>query len=134
MSLYLLDTNIASYVIKGDIPAVRRRLVTVPMANVGVSAVTEGELRYGVARRPGATRLAVIVDEFLIRVTIHPWDSETARRYGRLRAAIESEGRPIGNLDMMIAAHALTLGAVLVTHDRAFARITGLKTEDWTTP
>ena len=131
-SRYLLDTNIASYVIKGSIPAVRRRLVKVPMAQVAISAVTEGELRDGVARRPDATRLGTIVDEFLLRVTIHPWDSEAARHYGRLRAALEREGQPMGNLDMMIGAHALALGVVLVTNDRAFARIKKLKVEDWT--
>ena len=133
-SRYLLDTNIASYVIKGNVPAVRRRLVKVPMAHVAISAVTEGELRYGVARRPDAARLEIIVDEFLLRVTIHPWDSEAARQYGRLRAALECKGQPMGNLDMMIGAHALALGVVLVTNDRAFARIKELKVEDWTKP
>jgi tRNA(fMet)-specific endonuclease VapC len=133
-SRYLLDANIAGYVIKGNIPAVRRRLVKVPMAQVSISAVTEAELRYGVERRPDATRLEAIVDEFLLRVTVHPWDSEAARHYGRLRATLEREGRPMGNLDMMIGAHALALGAVLVTNDRAFARIKKLKVEDWTKP
>jgi len=66
-SRYLLDTNIASYVIKGNIPAVRRRIVQVPMAQLAISAVTEGELRYGAARRPDAARLRSIVDEFLLR-------------------------------------------------------------------
>lgn len=69
---YLLDTNTASYVIKGNIPAVRRRLVAVPMARVFISTVTEGELRFGVARRAGAAKLAHVVEEFLVRVTILP--------------------------------------------------------------
>jgi predicted nucleic acid-binding protein len=72
---YLLDTNTVSYIILGNIPAVRRRLVRVPMALVFISAVTEGELRFGVARRPGVTKLEQIVEEFLLRVTILPWDS-----------------------------------------------------------
>ena len=105
-SRYLLDTNIASYVIKGNIPAVRRRIVQVPMAQLAISAVTEGELRYGTARRPDAARLRTIVDEFLLRMTILPWDSEAAQHYGQIRAALEREGQPMGNLDMMIAAHA----------------------------
>ena len=133
-SRYLLDTNIASYVIKGNIPAVRRRIVQVPMAQLAISAVTEGELRYGTARRPDAARLRTIVDEFLLRMTILPWDSEAAQHYGQIRAALEREGQPMGNLDMMIAAHALALGAVLVTNDRAFTRIRELKVEDWTKP
>jgi tRNA(fMet)-specific endonuclease VapC len=134
MSEYLLDTNIASYVIKGNIPAVRRRIVQVPMAQLAVSAVTEGELRYGAARRPDAARLRTIVDEFLLRMTILPWDSEAARHYGQIRAALEREGQPMGNLDTMIGAHALALGATLVTNDRAFTRIRELKVEDWTKP
>jgi tRNA(fMet)-specific endonuclease VapC len=133
-SRYLLDTNIASYVIKGNIPAVRRRIVQVPMAQLAISAVTEGELRYGAARRPDAARLRTIVDEFLLRMTILPWDSEAARHYGQIRAALEREGQPMGNLDTMIGAHALALGAILVTNDRAFTRIRELKVEDWTKP
>jgi tRNA(fMet)-specific endonuclease VapC len=129
--LYLLDTNLASYVIKGSVPAVQRHIGRVPMAQLAISAVTEGELLYGVARRPEATRLHAIVKEFLLRVSIAPWDSDVARHYGTLRAAFERQGRPIGNLDMMIGAHALALGAVLVTNDQAFSRIKGLKIENW---
>lgn len=129
---YLLDTNIASYIIKGNVPAVRRRLVRLPMARVFLSTVTEGELHYGVARRPGATKLRQIVEEFLLRVTVLPWDSDAARHYGHLRAELERVGQPMGNLDMMIGAHALAAGAILVSNDRAFARIKKLDIEDWT--
>lgn len=128
--LFLLDTNIASYVIKG-VPAVRRHIERVQMAQLAISAVTEGELRYGVARRPDTTRLHAIVNEFLLRVSIEPWDSNVARHYGTLRAALEKQGGPIGNLEMMIGSHALALGAVLVTNDQAFSRIKGLKIENW---
>jgi tRNA(fMet)-specific endonuclease VapC len=131
---YLLDTNIASYVIKGNIPAVRRHVVQVPMAQLAISAVTEGELRYGAARRSEAARLRTIVDEFLLRMTILPWDSQAAQYYGHIRAALEREGQPMGNLDTMIGAHALALGAVLVTNDQAFTRIKELNVEDWTKP
>ena len=129
--LYLLDTNIASYLIKGISPAVRRHIENVQMAQLAISAVTEGELLYGVARRPEATRLHAIVNEFLLRVSVQPWDSNVARHYGTLRAALEKQGRPIGNLDMMIGAHALALGAVLVTNGQTFSRIRGLKIENW---
>lgn len=129
---YLLDTNTASYIIKGNIPAVRRRLVRVPMARIFISAVTEGELRFGVARRPGAAKLAHVVEEFLVRVTILPWGSGAARHYGQLRADLERTGQPMGNLDLMIGAHAVAAGLVLVSHDRAFTRIKKLKMEDWT--
>ena len=132
--LHLLDTKTAICIIEGNVPAVRRRLVEIPMAQVAVSTVTEGELRNGVARRPDATRLQMIVDEFLLRLTILPWDSEAARHYGDLRASLEGEGRPMGNLDIMIAAQALASDLVLVTHDQAFKRIRKLKIEDWTKP
>lgn len=128
---YLLDTNTASYVIKGNIPRVRERLLKVPMAQVAISAVTEAELRFGVVRRPEAERLRVAVEEFLLRVESLPWDSEAAQQYASVRAVLEREGEPMGNLDLMIAAHALAAEAVLVTTDRAFRRVKRLKTEDW---
>jgi tRNA(fMet)-specific endonuclease VapC len=130
---YLLDTNIASYIIKGNVPAVRRRLVRHPISEIAVSSVTEGELSYGVARRSDAVRLRAVVDEFLLRVTILPWDSDAAQQYGALRAVLEREGQPMGSLDIMIGAHALAAGLILVTNDRAFGRIAGLKAQDWTT-
>lgn len=74
MTHYLLDTNIASCIIKGNSPAVDRRLVKVPMAQLG-SSVTEGELRFGAARLPHAVRLHAMIEEFLLRVVIFPWDS-----------------------------------------------------------
>ena len=129
---YLLDTNTASYVIKGNFPRVRDHLLRVPMAEVGISVITEAELRFGVARLPASTRLKLAVEEFLIRVEILPWDSDAARQYADLRAALEAEGTPMGNMDMMIAAQALAAEVVLVTHDRVFRRVNGLKMVDWT--
>ena len=79
-----------------------------------------------------ATRLHSLIEDFFLRVAILPWDSEAAQHYGHLRASLERDGRPMGNLDTMIAAHAIALGATLVTNDRAFARIKKLKVEDWT--
>jgi tRNA(fMet)-specific endonuclease VapC len=132
MPRYLLDTNIASCIIKGNSPAVDRRLVKVPMAQIAISAVTEGELRFGAARLlPHATRLHNMIEDFFLRVAVLPWDSDAAQQYGQLRATLEREGQPMGNLDTMIAAHALALDAVLVTNDHAFARIKKLKVVDW---
>jgi tRNA(fMet)-specific endonuclease VapC len=76
--------------------------------------------------------LEQIVEEFLLRITILPWDSDAARQYAQLRADLERVGHPMGNLDMMIGAHAAAAGLVLVSNDRAFARIKKLKIEDWT--
>jgi tRNA(fMet)-specific endonuclease VapC len=129
---YLLDTNMASYIIKGNRPALDRHLAKVPMARVAISAVTEGELRFGAARLPNNAHLHRLLEEFFLRVAILPWDSSAAQQYGDLRAWLEREGRPMGNLDTMIAAHALALELILVTSDQAFSRIRKLKVEDWT--
>ena len=131
---YLLDTNAVSYIIKGNFPHVRDRLLKVPIAEVGISVVTEAELLFGVARLPHAVKLAVVVEEFLRRIEIFSWDSAAALHYARQRAALEERGEPIGNLDLMIASQALALEAIIVTNDRVFRRIKGLKTEDWTRP
>jgi tRNA(fMet)-specific endonuclease VapC len=129
---YLLDTNTVSYIIKGIFPHVRERLLKVRVSEVGISVVTEAELRFGVARLPQATKLAFVVEEFLLRVDVLPWDSPAARHYARLRATLEEHGEPMGNLDLMIAAQALAAGAILVSNDRVFRRVKGLKVEDWT--
>lgn len=128
---YLLDTNAASYIIKGNMPAVRDKLLKVEMSEVGISTVTEAELRFGVARIPEAVRLREAIEEFLIRVETICWDSGAARAYAKLRTTLERTGEPMGNLDMMIAAQALASEMVLVTNDKVFRRVKGLKLEDW---
>jgi tRNA(fMet)-specific endonuclease VapC len=102
------------------------------MAQLAISAVTEGELCFGAARLPHATRLHNLIEDFFLRVAVLPWDSDAAQQYGQLRATLKREGKPMGNLDTMIAAHALALDAVLVTNDHAFASIKKLKVVDWT--
>jgi tRNA(fMet)-specific endonuclease VapC len=129
---YLLDTNTVSYIIKGTFPHVRERLLKVPISAVGISVVTEAEMRFGVARLPQATKVAIVVEEFLLRVEVLRWDSPAARQYARLRAVLEEHGEPMGNLDLMIAAQALAVGAILVSNDRVFRRVKSLKVEDWT--
>ncbi len=131
---YLLDTNTASYVIKGNLPRVRERLVAIPLAEIAISVVTEAELWFGVERRPDAPKLHPAVEEFLLRINKPAWDSECARQYARLRTALEAHGEPVGNLDLMIAAQALALEATLITSDRVFRRIKELNIEDWTKP
>ncbi|MDP9160794.1 MAG: type II toxin-antitoxin system VapC family toxin [Acidobacteriota bacterium] len=128
---YLLDTNIASFIIKGNLPQVRQRLLKIPMSDVGISVVTEAELRFGVARLSEATRLKTAIEEFLLRVEILPWDSRAAQHYAYIRAELQREGIPLGNLDMMIAAQALAAECTLVTNDQGFHRVNKLKIEDW---
>ncbi len=129
---YLLDTNTVSYIIRGNHPRVRERLLRVAMSEVGISVITEAELLFGLARRPDATKLKIVVEEFLLRVEVLPWDSEAARQYSRIRAVLEGGGEPVGNLDLMIAAQALASDLVLVSSDTVFRRVKGLKIEDWT--
>jgi tRNA(fMet)-specific endonuclease VapC len=129
---YLLDTDIASYAIKGNVPRVRERLLKTPMSDVGISVITEAELRFGVARKPAAAHLKLAVEEFLVRVEMLPWDSAAAQHYAELRSVLEKAGTPISNFDLMIAAQALAADATLVTHDRLFRHVKHLKIEDWT--
>lgn len=129
---YMLDTNTASYIIKGNPPAVRERLREVPMASVCISVITQAELLLGVARKPDALRLRDTVREFLLRLEILSWNSAAAEAYAQLRAECERNGTMLGSMDMLIAAHAVAAGAVLVTHDNAFYNIKHmLRLEDW---
>lgn len=129
----MLDTNMASYVIKGNPPEVRARLAALPMDNIVVSVVTQAELLYGLARKGHPAAFARLIREFLLRVQVLPWDSDTATAYGDLRATCAASGITLGALDMMIAAHALAAKATLVTHDKAFSLIPNdaLAIEDW---
>ncbi|MEA1924214.1 MAG: type II toxin-antitoxin system VapC family toxin [Pseudomonadota bacterium] len=132
---YMLDTNMVSYIIKGVPVTVRDHLRNVPMASVSISAITEAELMHGVARKPEAKHLALAVNEFLLRVEILPWDSDAAKAYAQLRTSCEKEGKPLGNMDMQIAAHSVAVGAILITNDQAFYNVKHrLTLQDWTKP
>lgn len=131
MTLYLLDTNAVSAALKGH-PALDRRLGALSTGQWCISAITRSELRYGVARRPGATRLAQVIEAFLNTARTAPWDARAADRHGELRAELAAQGRRIGDFDEMIAAHAMALDATLVTDNmRHFARVPGLATQNW---
>lgn len=131
MIRHLLDTNAVSHALRGH-PRLLERLTTVSMASLCVSVVTEAELRFGLARRPEATRLHDLVGEFLRRVDVLPWDSSCAAHYGVLRAQLGNRGKALAPLDLLIAAHALAIGAVLVSSDKAFGHCGRLVREDWT--
>jgi tRNA(fMet)-specific endonuclease VapC len=130
MKRYMLDTNTVSYLLR-DMPSVSKRVVQEPMAALCISAITEGELLFGIAKRPDAIKLHKAVAEFLKRVEVLPWDSASAACYGLTRADMEREGKAIAPLDMLIGSHALSLNLTLVTNDKAFAQMEGLETEDW---
>lgn len=132
-SLYLLDTNTISYVVNGHSQAARRML-EINLDESSISAVTEGELRYGLAKKPAAIKLRKAVETLLTVVNVLPWDSEAAKAYGMMRAKMTAAGKTLSALDMMIAAHAASLNAVLVTNDKAFRHAAGLHTTvNWTT-
>ena len=129
---YLLDTNIVSLILKGRSQRAAEVMATKPRARVGVSVITEMELRFGLEKHPSPGRLKLVVDGFLSTVRVLPFPPEIASIYGRLRWALERAGRPIGPLDTIIAAHSVALGAILVTNNTAeFGRVAGLRCEDW---
>lgn len=134
MNLYLLDTNIASAAMRGD-AGIDQRLAQLAPGQWCISAITRSELRFGVERKPSATRLARVLEAFLSAAEVAPWDTAAADAHGRLRAALQLRGTPIGVFDEMIGAHGLALGAVVVTDNtRHFARIPGLAIENWLRP
>ena len=131
MKRYMLDTNTVSHLIR-EHPAVVRRVVAMPLASLCVSAITEGELLFGLAKRPDAKRLHSAVREFIRCVEVLPWNSAISEQYGSVRADMESRGKILAPLDLLIAAHALGADAVLATNDRAFGYVPNLQVEDWT--
>jgi tRNA(fMet)-specific endonuclease VapC len=133
--LYMLDTNQASYLLKGKSPATRARIVSLRPGEIAcLSAVTEAELLYGIAKSGIGEERMKLLHWFLLLVAIYPWGREEAAVYGQLRARQEAMGKTLGPLDMQIAAHAISLGAVLVTNDKAFRQVPDLMgVENWAT-
>ncbi|MGD8358310.1 MAG: PIN domain-containing protein [Lysobacterales bacterium] len=130
--MHMLDTNICIYVLKHHSDRLRHRFKVT--RSLCVSAVTYAELCFGIESGPAAARRArwEQLDAFTRLLLIEPLDAEAGRRYGRLRAWLRRRGMPIGNNDLFIAAHALSLGAVLVTNnEREFGRIPDLLVENW---
>jgi tRNA(fMet)-specific endonuclease VapC len=129
---YLLDTNICIYVIKRKPLAVMETLKEYAVGDIGVSSITAGELWYGVAKSRHQKTNAQALVQFLLPLTVAPFDDGAAEAYGEIRAALEREGQPIGAMDMLIAAHAVSLGVVLVTNnEREFVRVPELVVENW---
>ncbi|WP_047309597.1 type II toxin-antitoxin system VapC family toxin [Rhodopseudomonas palustris] len=132
MSGWMLDTNVASHIVRGDKREIIERLVALPISDVVISSITEAELLYGLAKRGYPTALSDRVREFLLRVDVLPWDHDVTKTYADLRATCEANGVTLAPLDMMIAAHAAATDMTLVTRDKAFARVPHpLRIEDW---
>jgi tRNA(fMet)-specific endonuclease VapC len=124
----MLDTNTVSCIVRGKSHAARAALDGLRGENIAcISAITEAELRYGVAKQaPGLTRQSVLT-RFFAKTRVLPWGSEQALAYGDLRARLEREGKVLGPLDMLIAAHAISANATLVTRDKAFAQVEDMR-------
>lgn len=133
MTRYLLDTNIVSYFVKGINDGLVTRMERGFKAqNIAISTVTRAELRFGMemmdAKDKRRTRITLLLND----LPALPWNSAAADLFGEIKARLQRQGKPIGELDTQIAAHALSEGLILVTHNtRHFDRITGLKLEDW---
>ncbi len=124
------DTCIA--VIKRQPEAALKKLRGKTIGQVGISSITLSELSFGAARSTRPAQNLEALREFLLPLDVAPYDELCAFRYGLVRASLETKGRPIGALDALIAAHALAIDAVLVTHNtRELARVVGLQLEDW---
>ena len=119
MRRYLLDTNIVSQLLKGS-ATVRDRIVSLPIPALCISAVTNGEMIFGLMKRPEAVRLHQAARQLSQRVDVLPWDEKVSQCYGEIRAILTGKGITLAPLDLMIFAHAAAVGAVMVTDDRAF--------------
>lgn len=131
---FLLDTDTCIALIKRKPAPILRRLTALAPGEAGISAITLAELRYGVAKSAAREKNGLALDEFLLPLEVADFDEPAAAVYGTVRAGLEKVGTPIGPLDTQIGAHALSLGAALVSHNtREFRRIPGLTVVDWLT-
>jgi tRNA(fMet)-specific endonuclease VapC len=129
---YMLDTNICIYLIRQKPPTVLKHFRSHAVGDIGMSSITLAELRYGVAKSRDVEKNRQALDEFILPLEIADFGEKAAESYGKVRASLEKEGRPIGSMDMLIGAHALSLGVTLVTNNtREFKHIKSLSVVDW---
>ncbi|MEM9775201.1 MAG: type II toxin-antitoxin system VapC family toxin [Chloroflexota bacterium] len=130
--MYILDTNICIYIIRQRPMAVLEKFEEIPADELAISVVTYAELQYGVDKSSSKQFNQNILDQFVNRLNILSWDRPAAREYGLIRSSLEAQGTPIGPLDLLIAAHAISQVATLVTNNlREFERVSDLKLENW---
>ena len=129
---YLLDTNICIYIQRQRPPAVLARFRKLKAGEAVISVVTWGELRYGAEKSNQRARVLELLQEFSALVPVAAMAENAGETYGAIRATLESKGRPIGNNDLWIAAHAKAAGLILVTNNTdEFQRVPGLKVQNW---
>lgn len=132
MIKYMLDTNICIYIIKRKPANVIERFRQTEISQVGISSITLSELEYGIVKssKPDQNRFALA--QFLAPMEILSYNDNAAQKYGKLRSFLEKQGAPIGSLDMLIAAHALSIDCVLVTNnEKEFNRVPNLNIDNW---
>lgn len=130
--MYLLDTNICIYTMKHHPPAVQERLLAIPPDEVAISAIVLAELRHSIAKSQQQERNEGALADFLHFCQVLDWPEAASKAYADIRATLESQGQIIGANDLLIAAHALYLGATLVTNNlKEFERIPNLHLENW---
>lgn len=129
---FMLDTNICIYIIKQRPESVLERFASHPVGDIGLSVITLAELEYGVSKSGNPSRNREALELFTSPLEVAAFDQPATVAYGKLRALLERKGRPIGSMDMLIAAHALSLGTRLVTNNiDEFKRVPGLRVENW---
>jgi tRNA(fMet)-specific endonuclease VapC len=130
MTAFMLDTDISSYIIKRR-PATLADKFEKHAEALSVSVMTAAELRFG-AEKAGRPKLAELVEAYLERLAILDWTNEVSVHYARIRSQFERSGKPIGNMDLLIASHAVSQGMTLVTNNlKHFSSVPGLKVELW---
>lgn len=131
---YMLDTNMCIYAQK-NIPQVIEKIKNNFQYGVAISSITLAELEFGVQASANIEKNTIALYKFLSIVEILDFDSNAATEYGKIRADLKRKGTPIGNMDMLIAAHAKSEDLIVVTHNtREFERVEGLQFEDWYLP
>lgn len=129
---HMLDTNICIYLIKKKPEKVLSRFRSNTIGDIGISSITLAELRYGVEKSLQVQKNREALNAFLLPLEIADFDAEAALSYGIIRAVLEKAGTPVGSMDMLIGAHAMSLGVTLVTNNvREFKRIRNLNIADW---
>ena len=129
---FMLDTNTCIYIIKRKPSEVIKRFKRTKISLIGISSITLSELLYGVSKSSKPEKNQVALAQFVAPLVILPYRDEAAPFYGDLRAYLEKQGTPIGALDMLIAAHALSIACTLVTNnEKEFIRIPNLKVDNW---
>ena len=132
--IYLLDTDTCIFILRRSIPALLSRIQSVPLHEQAISVVTLAELLYGVQESSKKKTNQAGVDALLRHVTVMEWPAKGAEHYAEIRADLRRKGQSIGANDLMIAAHARSEGAIVVTNNlKDFGRVKGLKVENWTT-